>query len=114
MLTGDCMISNWHCNQRINPYGEFYNDGISVNPYEVMFVKVKAHQLDLGAPPRPWHCCCGDSVRWVCVSGPIEGINRCTELMSRPTFGFLPRMVGRQSGAQVHTLARGRCNAGHQ
>ena len=32
--------TNWHCNQRLNPYGEFYNDGISVNPYEVMFVKV--------------------------------------------------------------------------
>ena len=40
--------SNWHCNQRVNPYGEYYNDGVSLNPYEVMFVKVKAHQLDLG------------------------------------------------------------------
>ena len=41
--------SSWHCNQRLNPYGERYNDGVSLNPYEVMFVKVKAHQLDLGA-----------------------------------------------------------------
>ena len=41
--------SNWHCNQRLNPYGELSNDGVSLNPYEVMFVKVKAHQLDLGA-----------------------------------------------------------------
>ena len=28
---------------------EHRNDGISVDPYEVMFVKVKAHLLDLGA-----------------------------------------------------------------
>ena len=26
---------------RVNPYGEFYYDGISLAPYEVMFVKVK-------------------------------------------------------------------------
>ena len=25
----------------MNPYGEFYYDGISLAPYEVMFVKVK-------------------------------------------------------------------------
>ena len=28
---------------------EHYNDGISLDPFEVMFVKVKAHMLDLGA-----------------------------------------------------------------
>ena len=26
---------------RVNPYGENYYDGISLNPFEVMFVKVK-------------------------------------------------------------------------
>mmetsp|Transcript_12697 Transcript_12697/g.38289 ORF Transcript_12697/g.38289 Transcript_12697/m.38289 type:complete len:419 (-) Transcript_12697:2891-4147(-) len=33
--------SNWECNSRVNPYGEMYYDGISLSPYEVMFVKVK-------------------------------------------------------------------------
>ena len=27
--------------RRVNPYGENYYDGISLNPFEVMFVKVK-------------------------------------------------------------------------
>lgn len=33
---------------RANPYGEHYLDGISLNPFEVMFVKVKGRLLDSG------------------------------------------------------------------
>eukprot|EP00891_Asterochloris_glomerata_P006722 jgi/Astpho2/6722/Aster-06741 len=36
---------NWECNNRqvllVNPYGEHYYDGISLNPFEVLFVKTK-------------------------------------------------------------------------
>lgn len=32
---------NWACNKKANPYGEHYYDGISLNPFEVLFVKVK-------------------------------------------------------------------------
>jgi hypothetical protein len=32
---------NWGCNSRVNPYGEYYYDGITLNPFEVMFVKTK-------------------------------------------------------------------------
>jgi hypothetical protein len=31
---------------RYGPTGEYYNDGISLDPLEVMFVKVKSHMLD--------------------------------------------------------------------
>lgn len=27
--------------RRANPYGEFYLDGVSLNPFEVLFVKVR-------------------------------------------------------------------------
>ncbi|KAI7836092.1 hypothetical protein COHA_010020 [Chlorella ohadii] len=37
--------ANWHCNKRANPYGEHYLDGISLNPFEVLFVKVKERVL---------------------------------------------------------------------
>lgn len=40
--------SNWGCNGGMNPYLEFMNDGISLDPLEVVFVKVKAHFIDLG------------------------------------------------------------------
>lgn len=33
------MMSLLHC-RRVNPYGESYYDGISLTPFEVMFVKV--------------------------------------------------------------------------
>lgn len=33
--------ANWKCNKQANPYGEFYLDGVSLNPFEVLFVKVK-------------------------------------------------------------------------
>ncbi|KAK9808733.1 hypothetical protein WJX72_002733 [[Myrmecia] bisecta] len=33
--------NNWDCNSRVNPYGENYYDGITLSPYEVLFVKVK-------------------------------------------------------------------------
>jgi hypothetical protein len=36
---------NWGCNKQANPYGEHYYDGISLNPFEVMFVKVKERVL---------------------------------------------------------------------
>lgn len=32
---------NWACNQRLNPTGEHYFDGITLSAYELMFVKVK-------------------------------------------------------------------------
>ncbi|KAK9848558.1 hypothetical protein WJX84_002458 [Apatococcus fuscideae] len=32
---------NWGCNSRVNPQGEGYYDGISLDPLEVMFVKFK-------------------------------------------------------------------------
>eukprot|EP00195_Chlamydomonas_chlamydogama_P010072 CAMPEP_0202914022 /NCGR_PEP_ID=MMETSP1392-20130828/62019_1 /ASSEMBLY_ACC=CAM_ASM_000868 /TAXON_ID=225041 /ORGANISM="Chlamydomonas chlamydogama, Strain SAG 11-48b" /LENGTH=431 /DNA_ID=CAMNT_0049605511 /DNA_START=282 /DNA_END=1577 /DNA_ORIENTATION=- len=34
--------ANWECNQRFNPMGENYYDGITLDPLEVMFVKVKS------------------------------------------------------------------------
>lgn len=37
--------TNWGCNKQANPYGEHYYDGISLNPFEVMFVKVKERVL---------------------------------------------------------------------
>lgn len=40
--------SNWQCNAAVNPYVELHYDGISLNPYEVMFVKVKGILLGLG------------------------------------------------------------------
>lgn len=33
--------ANWQCNAATNPYVDMHYDGISFNPYEVMFVKVK-------------------------------------------------------------------------
>lgn len=33
---------------RVNPYGENYYDGITIDPFEVMFVKVKALLLERG------------------------------------------------------------------
>ena len=32
--------SNWACNQRLNPTGDFYFDGVTLSPYELVFVKV--------------------------------------------------------------------------
>lgn len=37
--------SNWKCNKQANPYGENYLDGVSLNPFEVLFVKVKERVL---------------------------------------------------------------------
>eukprot|EP01024_Parvocaulis_polyphysoides_P043143 TRINITY_DN39389_c0_g1_i1.p2 TRINITY_DN39389_c0_g1~~TRINITY_DN39389_c0_g1_i1.p2 ORF type:complete len:287 (+),score=18.45 TRINITY_DN39389_c0_g1_i1:393-1253(+) len=37
--------STWACNQRTNPSGQYYYDGISLHPFEVLFVKVKDHLL---------------------------------------------------------------------
>lgn len=39
---------NWRCNDGANPYGEYYYDGISLNPYEVVFVKVKGDMVQSG------------------------------------------------------------------
>lgn len=36
---------NWACNKQHNPYGEYYYDGISLNPFEVLFVKMKEKAL---------------------------------------------------------------------
>ncbi|MEW5312893.1 MAG: hypothetical protein WDW38_004491 [Sanguina aurantia] len=36
---------NWDCNQRYSPQGENYYDGITLDPMEVMFVKVKSFTL---------------------------------------------------------------------
>ena len=33
--------SPFFCPRRVNPYGEHYYDGISLNPFEVLFVKTK-------------------------------------------------------------------------
>eukprot|EP00624_Nannochloropsis_granulata_P002926 evm.model.NODE_24782_length_7008_cov_75.464470.1 len=33
------------CNKMLNPYVSMYNDGMSLNPLEVVFVKVKPHLL---------------------------------------------------------------------
>ncbi|KAK9829758.1 hypothetical protein WJX72_007700 [[Myrmecia] bisecta] len=41
--------SNWECNGRISPVGEFYYDGTTVSPFEVMFVVV-----DLVAVENEW------------------------------------------------------------
>eukprot|EP01025_Chloroclados_australasicus_P029266 TRINITY_DN2918_c0_g1_i12.p2 TRINITY_DN2918_c0_g1~~TRINITY_DN2918_c0_g1_i12.p2 ORF type:complete len:195 (-),score=19.75 TRINITY_DN2918_c0_g1_i12:1599-2183(-) len=35
----------WACNDRTNPSGQYYYDGISLHPFEVLFVKVKDHLL---------------------------------------------------------------------
>lgn len=40
-----CLISWGFSVRRANPYGEYYNDGISLSPYEVLFVKVKEKVL---------------------------------------------------------------------
>lgn len=32
---------NWDCNQRMNPTGEKWMDGVTLSPHELMFVKVK-------------------------------------------------------------------------
>lgn len=37
--------ANWGCNQRMNPTGEKWMDGITISPHELMFVKVKDHLL---------------------------------------------------------------------
>lgn len=37
--------TNWGCNQRMNPTGERWMDGITISPHELMFVKVKDHLL---------------------------------------------------------------------
>ena len=40
--------SNWACNQRLNPTGNFYFDGVTLSVYELVFVKVSSsiwHQL---------------------------------------------------------------------
>ena len=34
--------SSWQCNQRVPPDFEFHYDGISINPYEIIFVPVKS------------------------------------------------------------------------
>ena len=38
----------WPCNEGLNPLQPHFNDGIDVNPFEVMFVKVKAAFLEAG------------------------------------------------------------------
>lgn len=40
--------ANWQCNAATNPYVDMHYDGISFNPYEVMFVKVKGILMGLG------------------------------------------------------------------
>lgn len=37
--------ANWGCNQRMNPTGEKWMDGITLSPHELMFVKVKDYLL---------------------------------------------------------------------
>ena len=32
---------NWACNQRLNPTGDFYFDGVTLSVYELVFVKVR-------------------------------------------------------------------------
>ena len=33
---------NWNCNERFSPYAEHHYDGLSLDPLEVVFVKVRA------------------------------------------------------------------------
>eukprot|EP00884_Botryococcus_braunii_P001513 jgi/Botrbrau1/11362/Bobra.0038s0111.2 len=37
---------NWDCNAGLNPYAEFSYDGTALNPFEVLFIKVKSFTLD--------------------------------------------------------------------
>lgn len=37
--------ANWGCNKQHNPYGEYFYDGIGLNPFEVLFVKMKEKAL---------------------------------------------------------------------
>ncbi|KAK9859802.1 hypothetical protein WJX84_008350 [Apatococcus fuscideae] len=41
---------NWGCNRGVNPTGENHYDGMSLDPLEVLFVKMKAHIRQLGWP----------------------------------------------------------------
>ncbi|KAK9810073.1 hypothetical protein WJX72_004380 [[Myrmecia] bisecta] len=38
---------HWKCNQGFSPYAEHHYDGLSMDPLEVVFVKVKSYLLDL-------------------------------------------------------------------
>lgn len=42
------------CNQLLNPYVPLYNDGMSLNPLEVVFVKVKPHTLASDHTVQRW------------------------------------------------------------
>ena len=33
---------NWNCNERFSPYAEHHYDGLSLDPLEVVFVKVRS------------------------------------------------------------------------
>lgn len=39
--------SNWQCNAGFSPYAENHYDGLSIEPLEAVFVKVKSYLLDL-------------------------------------------------------------------
>ncbi|GAX76065.1 hypothetical protein CEUSTIGMA_g3508.t1 [Chlamydomonas eustigma] len=40
--------AHWGCNERLSPQGEYFYDGITLDPLEVMFVKVKSYTLQNG------------------------------------------------------------------
>jgi hypothetical protein len=71
---------NWDCNERMNPNYDKYYDGISISPFEVMFIEVKARWLDLGelhclytaAPP---HVLLHLWLSWVPARGGGDGTN---------------------------------------
>ena len=58
---------NWACNQRLNPTGDFYFDGVTLSPYELMFVKVPSWaELSCVAGFRTYSACAVKQVELCC------------------------------------------------
>lgn len=80
---------------RANPYGEFYLDGVSLNPFEVLFVKVREHGMPVLVPRALTllPCCT------VCPCQPLPAVPPC---LSGQGAGCAERLVVCATGSQVH------------
>ncbi|KAK9787128.1 hypothetical protein WJX73_004056 [Symbiochloris irregularis] len=64
--------TNWSCNNELNPYAEYAYDGITLNPMEVIFPKVKGFHLD-GEWTTPRMAATYD--RWMTHQGETGSVN---------------------------------------
>ncbi|KAK9841148.1 hypothetical protein WJX74_000759 [Apatococcus lobatus] len=88
---------NWACNERFSPYAEHHYDGLSLDPLEVVFVKVKSYLLDLQwqAPMRAVKF---DSWMTAKKAGLLQGAEiSSNEWVANADKFRLPKMLGLQA-----------------